>query len=125
MNHCSTSEQKIERTMDILRLPSCYSLIDQFSRDHQVSRQTLYLWKQETEQTLEDVCTYTYRPKPRIRRYEEQRQVPTLLIEACASYRKIRTYFKSLLGTPLSLAAREERPIVDVHSAQVWAGLPR
>ncbi len=103
MKHCSTPEQRIEWTMNILRSPSCHGLISQSSRDHQVSRQTLYRWKQKAEQALKEV--FTCRPQPRTHHPEVQRQVLTLLIEAHASYREIQTCLKSLLGTSVSLGS--------------------
>jgi hypothetical protein len=161
MNHCSTPEQRIEWTMNIVRSPSCHGLSSQYRRDHQVSRQTLYRWKQKAEQALKEV--FICRPKPRTQHPEVQRQVLTLLIEAHASYREIQTCLKSLLGTSLSLGsvcsiveqagararawlcrqpsataralALDEQfsskrgeaylSVVDVHSGQVWASLPR
>jgi transposase-like protein len=103
MNHCSTAEQRREWMIDLLASPSHHGLVSQYSRDHQVSRQTLYRWKQKAEQALKDA--FTCQPKPVKHQTQVQRQVLTLLIEAHASYRQIQTCLESLLGTSLSVGS--------------------
>jgi transposase-like protein len=103
MNHCSTPEQRIEWMMDLLRSPSCHGLITQYSRDHQVSRQSLYRWKQKAQQALKDV--FTCRKEPDEQRSHLHREVLTLLMEAHASYRQIQTCLAKMLGISLSVGS--------------------
>ena len=103
MKHCSTAQQRIEWITHLLARPSCHGVVSRLSRDHQVSRQTLYRWKRKAEQALQDV--FTRRQKPENPGSELERQVLTLLIEAHASYRQIQTCLQRLMGTSLSLGS--------------------
>lgn len=103
MKHCSTPQQRREWITPLLAKPLCHGVISQLSRDHQVSRQTLYRWKQKAEQALKDV--FTDRPKLDEHRFHLHRQVLTLLIEAHASYRQIQTCLAKMLGISLSVGS--------------------
>lgn len=101
MQHCSTAQQRVGWIRQLLASPACHGLVSQLSRDHHVSRQTLYRWKQKAEQALQDV--FMPRPKPEHPESALQREVLTLLIETHASYRQIQTCLQKLMGTSLSL----------------------
>ncbi|MFL5667510.1 MAG: transposase [Ktedonobacteraceae bacterium] len=103
MKHCSTPQQRIEWMTQLLASPACHGMVSQVSREHHVSRQTLYRWKQKAEQALKDVFMPPAAPRPS--GSELERQVLTLLIEAHASYRQIQTCLASMLGTSLSLGS--------------------
>jgi len=101
MQHCSTAQQRVGWIRQLLASPACHGLVSQLSRDHHVSRQTLYRWKQKAEQALQDV--FIPRPQPEHPESALQREVLTLLIETHASYRQIQTCLQKLMGTSLSL----------------------
>ncbi len=103
MKHCSTPQQRIEWIIPLLAKPLCHGVMSQVSRDHQVSRQTLYRWKQKAEQALKDV--FTDRQHPDEQHTSLHRQVLTLLMEAHASYRQIQTCLEKMLGISLSVGS--------------------
>ncbi len=123
MKHCSTPEQRMEWMIDLWQSSSHHGLISQYSRDHQVSRQTLYRWKQKAEQALKAAFT------PQQERCEPhahlERQVLTLLIEAHASYRQIQTCLQSLLGISLSLGSICRIVAQAGVRARAWLGRQR
>lgn len=101
MKHCSTPEQRREWIIQLLASPKQHGLISQLSREHQVSRQTLYRWKHKAEQALHDL----FQPIAVSQSSDEAvaRAVLTLLVEAHASYRQIQSCLQNLMGTTLSL----------------------
>lgn len=103
MKHCSTPQQRKDWMIQLLASSACHGLVSQLSRDHHVSRQTLYRWKHKAEQALTDV--FGPRPRPELAGAPVERQVLTLLVETHASYRQIQTCLQSLLGTSLSLGS--------------------
>lgn len=101
MKHCSTPHQRQAWSIQLLASPTCHGLVSQLSREHHVSRQSLYRWKQKAEQALHDV--FESNPNPQAIREHLYPEVLTLLIEAHASYRQIQSCLHKLLGTSLSL----------------------
>jgi transposase-like protein len=100
MKHCSTPQQRIEWVIQLLASPACHGRVSQVSRDHHVSRQSLYRWKQKAEQTLNDV----FAAKPPVPAGPQiEKQVLTLLIEAHASYRQIQACLQRMLGRRVSI----------------------
>jgi transposase-like protein len=101
MQHCSTPQQRITWTLELLTSPRCHGTVSQLIRDHHVSRQTLYRWKEKAEKALQEA----FHPRPRAEHHAVQveRHMLTLLIEAHASYREIQTCLQSLLGISLSV----------------------
>ena len=101
MQHCSTSEQRIAWSLQMLTAPRCHGMVSQLSRDHHVSRQSLYRWKEKAEKALQEA--FQPRQWPGQRASHLERHVLTLLIEAHASYREIQTCLQRLLGISLSV----------------------
>jgi hypothetical protein len=81
--------------------PRCHGMVSQLSRDHHVSRQSLYRWKEKAEMALQEA--FQPRQWPSQRASHLERHVLTLLIEAHASYREIQTCLQRLLGISLSV----------------------
>lgn len=100
MQHCSTPEQRIEWVINLLTRSS-YGLISQYSREYQISRQTLYRWKQKAEQALKD--TFHVQQQATAPSQEVEKEVLTLLVETHASYRQIQSYLQNTFGYSLSL----------------------
>ena len=101
MEHCSTPQQRKAWMIQLLASPTGHGLVSQMSRDHQVSRQTLYRWKQKAEHALQDL----FLPTPKPLRADMEQVVLTLLIEAHASYRQIQSCLHTLFGMSLSLGS--------------------
>ena len=80
----------------MLTAARCHGMVSQLSRDHHVSRQSLYRWKEKAEMALQEA--FQPRQWPDQRASHLKRHVLTLLIEAHASYREIQTYLQRLLG---------------------------
>ena len=99
MQHCSTPQQRRAWTIQLLASPTSHGMVSRLSREHEVSRQTLYRWKQKAEHALQDL----FLPTPKPRREDVEQAVLTLLIEAHASYLHIQSCLHTLLGTSLSL----------------------
>jgi len=53
MHHCSTVEQKVEWISQLLVPEPAHGLVSQLSWTHEVSRQTLYRWKEKGGQALQ------------------------------------------------------------------------
>jgi transposase-like protein len=87
--------------IQLLASPGCHGMVSQLSREHHVSRQTLYRWKQKAEQALQDIFLPT--AKPERPDGDLTTEVLTLLVEAHASYRQIQSCLQKLMGISLSL----------------------
>lgn len=103
MKHCSTPQQRRAWIVQLLASSGCHGLVSQLSREHHVSRQTLYRWKQKAEQALHEV--FESDSKSADVREQVEREVLTLLVEAHASYRQIQSCLHKLLGISLSLGS--------------------
>src|SRR5438270_8605098 len=103
MHHCSTVEQRVQWVSQLLVPEPAHGLVSQLSRSHDVSRQTLYRWKEKGAQALQAALEIRQDlPKGRM---PVQEQVLTLLIEAHASYRDIQACLLKLCGRPISLGS--------------------
>ena len=96
MHHCSTAEQRVQWVSQLLVPQPPHGLVSQLSRSHEVSRQTLYRWKEKGARALQ--AALEIRPAPPTEKMAVQEQVLTLLIEAHASYRDIQTCVLKLFG---------------------------
>jgi transposase-like protein len=103
MHHCSTVEQKVQWISQLLVPEPTHGLLSQLSRTHDVSRQTLYRWKEKGAQALE--AALEIRQNPPKRTMQVQEQVLTLLIEAHASYRDIQACLMKVCGIRMSLGS--------------------
>src|SRR6266566_7933993 len=101
--HSNTVSQQVQAVSDLLAHEGRYGVVSQLSRSQQVSRQTLYSWKQKGHRALEAAFMAS---KPQVQGNEPvdlQRAVLTLLVEGHASYRGIQTCLAVLLGQHVSL----------------------
>jgi hypothetical protein len=57
MNHCSTAQQRRAWISQLLVPQPAHGLVSQLSRTHQISRQTLYRWKEK-----DSLCQALLRP---------------------------------------------------------------
>ena len=103
MHHCSTAEQRVQWVSQLLVPQPPHGLVSQLSRSHEVSRQTLYRWKEKGARALQ--AALEIRPTPPTQKRAVQEQVLTLLIEAHASYRDIQTCLLKLFGRRISLGS--------------------
>src|SRR6266566_1823851 len=103
MHHCSTAEQRVQWVSQLLVPQPPHGLVSQLSRSHEVSRQTLYRWKEKGARALQ--AALEIRPAPPTEKMAVPEQVLTLLIEAHASYRDIQTCVLKLFGRRISLGS--------------------
>jgi transposase-like protein len=103
MHHSSTAEQRVQWISQLLVPEPAHGLVSQLSRSHEISRQTLYRWKEKGAQALQ--AALQIRQDPPKRRMQVQEQVLTLLIEAHASYRNIQTCLMRMCGVKMSLGS--------------------
>jgi hypothetical protein len=57
MHHCSTVQQRGQLVSQLLADARQHGLVSQLSRDHQVSRQTLYRWKAKVEEAIQEALS--------------------------------------------------------------------
>jgi hypothetical protein len=88
------------------------------SRNYQVSRQTLYSWKERGHSALE--AAFEPRKVQREAAQQLERAVLTLLVEGHASYRGIQTCLKELLGVSVSLGTITAIVQAAGQRAQSW-----
>jgi hypothetical protein len=103
MNHGSTAQQRSEWISQLLAPQPAHGLVSQLSRSHQISRQTLYRWKEKGAQALQAALEPSHVPASCTMQVQEQ--VLTLLIEAHASYRDIQACLWKLCGKHISLGS--------------------
>jgi hypothetical protein len=103
MHHCSTVKQKVEWISQLLVPEPAHGLVSQLSRTHEVSRQTLYRWKEKGALALQ--AALEIRQIPPQRTMQVQEQVLTLLIEAHASYRDIQACLLKMSGIRISVGS--------------------
>jgi hypothetical protein len=101
MNHCSTGKERSEWVSQLLVPKPRHGLLSELSRRHQVSRQTLYRWKERGAKALE--AALDGKQKPGQGPIQIKEYVLTLLIEAHASYRNIQKCVRRMCGVHLSL----------------------
>jgi transposase-like protein len=100
--HPSTPDQRAQWTAYMLAHCGEYGVITRLSREHGISRPTLYAWRKQAQQAL--LATFTPPPPAPSVTPSLQRQVLTLLVQAHASERGIQTCIRSLVDRGLSLA---------------------
>jgi hypothetical protein len=117
-HHCSTPNQRAYWVSELIAHEGSYGVVGQMSRDHGVSRQSLYTWKAKGQDALQAV----FAPKEQARAAEPEleRAVLTLLVEAHTSYRGIQTCLESLLGLHVSLGTIVSIVQVAGQRAQQW-----
>jgi hypothetical protein len=101
MFHCSTVEQRVQWVSQLLETSPPRGLVSELSRTNQVSRQTLYRWKNKGKQALQVALGNEPTAKKHLISIEEK--VLTLLIETHASYRNIQTCLMKMHGISISL----------------------
>jgi transposase-like protein len=117
-HHCSTPNQRAYWVSELIAHEGSYGGVGQMSRDHGVSRQSLYTWKAKGQDALQAV----FAPKEQARAAEPEleRAVLTLLGEAHTSYRGMHTCLESLLGLHVSLGTIVSIVQVAGQRAQQW-----
>lgn len=99
--HPSTPLERAQWSAEMLAHPNQYGLITRLSREHNVSRPTLYAWRQLAQQAL--LTAFSPAPRsPRITRSLE-RHVLTVLLDAHASERGIQSCLRCLTDRGISL----------------------
>lgn len=100
--HPSTPEQRAQLSAEMLAHPNEHGLITRLSREHNLSRPTLYAWRERAQQAL----LAAFSPpehSPALTRSLE-RQVLTVLLDAHASQRGIQSCLRTLTEQGISLA---------------------
>jgi transposase-like protein len=101
--HSSTGSQRVHWVSQLLAHEGTYGEISQLSRSQQVSRQTLYTWKEKGQRALEAAFVPHTPQVPVAQPIDLHRAVLTLLVEGHASYRGIQRCLAVLLGQQVSL----------------------
>src|ERR1700694_5885228 len=92
--HSSTASQRVHLVSQMLAHEGMYGEISQMSRSQQVSRQTLYAWKEKGQRALE-AAFVSSKPQARVAKpVDLQRAVLTRLLQGHASYRGIQVCLK-------------------------------
>jgi hypothetical protein len=98
--HPSTPEQRAQWAATMLAHPGKYGIVSRLSREHQVSRPTLYAWREQASLALRAAFCPPSLPAPPT---ASPRQILTLWLNH-ASIRGIQAALGELLGQGLSLA---------------------
>jgi hypothetical protein len=118
--YSSTMSQRIRHISALVAHEGTYGVVSQLSRSQQVSRQTLYSWKQKGYRALEAAFV----PKQSQGQVNEPVDLPravlTLLVEGHASYRGIQTCLAVLLGQHVSLGTITDIVQRAGEKAQEW-----
>ena len=99
--HSSTPSQRVQWVSELLAHAGRYGVVSQISRNHAVSRQTLYTWKGKGQAALEAALAPKQAPWESDQQLE--RAILTLLVEGHASYRGIQRCLEMLLGVQVSV----------------------
>ena len=116
--HSSTPSQRAYWVSTLVASEGSYGVVSQMSRNYQVSRQTLYSWKERGQSALE--AAFEARKVQREAAQQLERAVLTLLVEGHASYRGIQACLKELLGLDVSLGTITAIVQAAGHRAQSW-----
>jgi transposase-like protein len=100
--HPSTPAERAQWTAYMLAHCGEYGVISRLSREHGVSRPTLYAWRERAQQALLQTFTPPVPVAPVPATVE--RQILTLLVQAHASDRGIQTCIRTLTRRGISLA---------------------
>jgi len=116
--HSSTPRQRAYWVSKLVASEGTYGVVSQMSRDYQVSRQTLYSWKERGQSALE--AAFEPRKVQREAAPHLERAVLTLLVEGHASYRGIQACLKELLGLDVSVGTITAIVQAAGQRAQSW-----
>jgi hypothetical protein len=122
MIHCSTIEERVHMVSLMLAQPA-HGVVSQLSRTYQVSRQSLYRWRDTGVRALEEALRQQMMTKKQPGSL--QTLVLTLLIETHASYRGIQTCLKNLHGMDVSLGTITSIVKEAGQRAQTWLSQQR
>lgn len=100
--HPSTPEQRAQWSAEMLAHRQQYGLISRLSQEHNVSRPTLYAWREAAHQAL--LATFSPHPHSPPTTRSLERQVLTVLLDAHASERGIQSCLRCLTQQGISLA---------------------
>lgn len=99
--HPITPAQRVQSASLMLAHAHDYGLVTRLSRELGVSRPTLYAWKAQARQALEQV--FLESTAATVLTPALERQILTLLVEGHNSYTNIQTCLRSLTGQRLSI----------------------
>jgi Transposase, Mutator family len=100
--HCTTEAQKVHLASQMIAQQGTRGLVSYLSKEHDISRQSLYTWKSSAQTAIESVfCAKKGEEEDRKR----ERAVLTLFTEGHASREGIQYCIKELLGENISLGA--------------------
>ncbi len=116
--HSSTPSQRAYWVSTLVASEGTYGVISQMSQISQVSRQTLYSWKERGQRALE--AAFEARRVQGEAAQQLERAVLTLLVEGHASYRGIQACVKELLGRDVSVGTITAIVQAAGHRAQNW-----
>ena len=97
--HPSTPDQRVQAASRMLAQQGVYGMVTQLSQDLQVSRQTLYTWRDRAQQALH----HAFSPLPAAPATPLERQVLTLLVEGHNSYHDLQRALRALTSQTISL----------------------
>lgn len=118
MFHSSTVDQRVQWVSQLLVNARPHGLVSELSHTNQVSRQTLYRWKEKGEQALHSALENTpITAKPTM---PIHLLVLTMLIETHASYRNIQACLKKVHGIRISLGSMSSVIQEAGQRAQTW-----
>lgn len=100
-SHPSTPEERVQSASQMLVHAHEYGFVTRLSREVGVSRPTLYAWKAQAQQALEQAFLDT--SAATIRTASLERQILTLLVEGHTSYQGIQTCLRTLTSRRLSI----------------------
>ncbi len=101
MQHASTREQRSQWVAQMLVAEKQDGLISELSRQHQVSRKTLYVWKEKAERAIQEALGRGKEVVGAERQIE--RKILTMFVEGHSSYRGIQTCIEELCGEKVCL----------------------
>ena len=100
-HHCSTPAHRIHLASSLLAHEGEYGFVSQLSREHNISRQSLYILKSRGQEAMEHV--FIPKQQPREQEMLIERAVLLLFTEAHASREGIQHCIEEMLGVHVSL----------------------
>ncbi len=100
-HHCSTPAHRIHLASSLLAHEGEYGFVSQLSREHTISRQSLYTLKSRGQEAMERV--FIPKQQPRQQKMLIERAVLLLFTEAHASREGIQHCIEEMLGVHVSL----------------------
>lgn len=102
-SHCSTPTQRIRLASSMIAQEGTYGFVSELSREHDISRQSLYKLRMVGKRGMESV--FSPKEQPSREQVRITRAVLTLLVEGHASREGIQKCLEELMGVHLSLGA--------------------